>query len=112
MSGPVDYQGERVDYETAVQYAADDHLSRKAHPAEFCPYADGHAPDPAAMSADLFGASRHPKRLDPALSGYSDDDLTRELAGRRDVPAWLTDDDLRSELYQRERNRELGGGNA
>jgi hypothetical protein len=36
--GLVDYEGERVHYETAVQYAGDAHLAGQEHPAEFCPH--------------------------------------------------------------------------
>jgi hypothetical protein len=41
MRGDVDYQGERVSYSTAVQYAGDDHLAGRQHPAQFCPYGCG-----------------------------------------------------------------------
>jgi hypothetical protein len=53
--------------------------------------------------SDLFGQSKYPKRLDPALAGFSD----AQLEAARELMSWVTHDEISAELSQRARNREL-----
>jgi hypothetical protein len=55
----------------------------------------------------IFGESRYAKRTDPALAGYSDDQLRAELAGRDHLEPWITDQDIRDDLATREHNRAI-----
>jgi hypothetical protein len=52
-----------------------------------------------------FGRSRYTKRTDPALAGYSDDELRAELVQRERLEDWVTDEDIRMDLATRKHNR-------
>lgn len=54
----VNYNGERVSHETAVQYAGDDHLLSRPHPAGFCPYGCGDGASTTPLADALAAVDR------------------------------------------------------
>lgn len=73
----VNYNGERVSHETAVQYAGDDHLLSRPHPAGFCPYGCGDGASTTPLADALAAVDRA-----AAGNGYTDQGEARPHLSR------------------------------